>query len=832
MEIYQEMISSAKKLYLSIAVALAAQLCHAASLEAEGFDDWIISYSCSRSANILCDGYYKQPMFTHTITGDSSKQPITITSDEASFVSRGTSVFSGTVIATQGNKIIYADKATVVHNEKSGELETITALGHVKIIEPGLRVDGTKAIAYLTTDKKVIEHAVYRIYDHHARGTSDELIISGKSKMQLNPATYTTCAPNSNTWYLKASETEFNKETGRGEAWHARMYVKDIPIFYWPYLNLPIDDRRQTGFLQPEYKSASNNGRTFIFPFYWNMAPNYDATISPMYMSKRGMKFDTNFRYLTKSSTGNIRFDFLPHDREYQALRNAAYADTTFMQSMNPADALRRNDLKPRDFRYRVVFNNTTNITNKLKLLISYADAGDGNYLNDFANDTWNYSDNQASIMYAEQRGALVYTDYWGALAYKLEQYKSFHVVTGPSGPQQLSKLPEIDFNSATFNLPNDFSCYLNASFTRFIPRLVSDNNVALNYGQRLYLRPALMYRLVEPGWYFQPRIQYNYAGYSALHLTPSQVAAGANTHHPHLGLPIFDLKTGLIFERPTEYKHTALLHTFEPVLYYLYAPNINQNNLPNFDSGILNFDYNQLFRDNRYAGFDRVSAANQVSIGLATRVFRNDDGEELGMFGIGIARYLKPNTTPLVETNQIDQHWSPLAMIGKIKITPVHNLEANWVKNRQTTLFASIQLQYRPAPTRVLNFGYEMLHSTEPDDLTGQYSSDLKQVNMSGAWRVSPQARFLGKVTYDLRFRRQLYMLGGIEYHTCCTAVRFIWNKVWQSNTNTLRDYVYGFGLQFVFKGLGGIGKADDREIAALIPGYDSNITKWNAQE
>lgn len=824
MEIYQQIYRSAKILLLIVASSIS----YAATLEADGFDDWIISFSCSKSANILCDGYYKQPAYEHSITNTSTKQPITITSDEASFVSKGTSVFSGNVVATQGNKILYTDKADVVHNEKSGDLETITALGHVKIMQPGLRVDGTTATAYIAKDQKVIKNAVYRIYDRHARGKSDELIISGQNRMCLTPASYTTCAPNSNAWYLKASETNFDRETGRGEAWNARMYLKDVPVFYWPYVNFPIDDRRQTGFLQPEYKSSTNDGRTFLFPFYWNIAPNYDSTITPQYMSKRGLKVDTLSRYLTSSSNGTFRFDFLPHDNAYQALRNQAYADSGFMLSSNPADALRRNDLKPRDFRYRYALKHTTNFTPNFKLFIDYSDASDGNYFSDFVNDTYNYADNQASIMYAAQRGSLQYTDQWGTLAYKLEQYKSFHVVNGPSGPQQLSRLPEVIYNSATFNLPQDFSCLMNASFTRFIPRLVTDNNVSLNYGQRLYLRPALIYRVLEPGWFLQSRLQFNYAQYSDLHLTPSQLAAGANDHRPDLALPIFDVKTGLIFDRPFNFRGTELFQTFEPVLYYLYVPIVNQNNLPNFDSGILNFDYNQLFRDNRYAGYDRVSAANQISLGLATRLFKSNDGEERAMFGIGQTRYFTPNTVPLVETNQIDKHWSPLAMIGKFKITPVHNLEANWVKNRQTTLFASVQLQYRPEPTKVINFGYEFLHSTEPDDLTGQYSSDLKQINLSGAWKMSPQMRLLGKATYDLRFHRQLYMLAGFEYHTCCTALRFVWNKVWQANVSTMRDYVYGFGIQFVFKGFAGIGTADDRAIAALIPGYDSNITRW----
>lgn len=826
MKIYQQMHSIAR---ISIFLLLTSP-CYSATLEKVGFDDWVISNTCKKDANKLCQGYYQQPQYTAIPSAIGKSEPITITSDEASFVSKGTSIFSGNVVATQGNKTIYADKATVVHNETTGDLETITALGRVRIMEPGLRVDGTKAVAYVGTERKVIDNAVYRIYDRHARGTAKELTVDGVDKMQLSPASYTTCAPDSNAWHLKASETNFNKVTGRGEAWHAKMYVKDVPVFYWPYVNFPIDNRRQTGFLQPSYESPSNNGQTLVLPFYWNIAPNYDFTITSKYMTKRSWKFDTVTRYLTKHNDGKIKFDFLPHDRAYQELRNEKYSDPEFMTSNSPDVALRRNDLKSRDFRYSFTVDHNTYINKNLMMRLDYTDASDGDYLNDFNNNTWIYSNNQGSTIYALQRGYLQYSNSLGALKYQLEQYKTFYVANGPAGQQQLSKLPQVVFNSATYRLPQNFTWLINADYTSFIPRLVTDNNVALNYGQRFYMRPAIQYSVIEPGWFFQPRFQLNYVRYADLHITESTVlsptnSAGINPNNPHLSLPMYDLKTGLIFERPTSFNNTSLFQTLEPTAYFLYVPVKDQNYLPNFDSEINNFDYYQVFRDNRYAGLDRVSPANQVGLGLTTKMFRASNGEELAMLGIAQIRYFTPNTVPVVETNNIDPHWSPIALIAKVRVAPQYTLTGNWIKDADSTKTASIQMQYRRDTAQILNVGYEYIRSTELNDLLGTQPSNNKLLTVSTVWSMTSQVRALGRLSYDFYQKQQVYSLAGFEYHTCCTALRFIWTKAWQYQLN--REYVHGFGIQFIFKGFTGVGNLEDQSISALIPGYNANIAK-----
>lgn len=788
------------------------------------FDDWVVNYTCSQTANKLCDGYYK-PLTLPPGGIDDGSQPIKVTADAANFIAKGTSIFKGNVVATQGSRLMYADKAEVIHNSTDGELEIISAQGHVKLMQPGFRVDGTKVVAYINENRKTLDDGVYRLYDRHARGTAKSVVILGDSKMSLSNATYTTCAPASNAWHLQANSIDLNKETGRGEAWNAKFYAKDIPIFYFPYINFPIDKRRQTGFLQPIFENSLLNGQTITLPYYFNLAPNYDATVSTSYMTLRSFKFDSIFRYLTKSSNGAINFDFLPDDRAYRALRNEMYANQSFMQSMNPDVAVRRNDLKPRDFRYRFALKNTTYFTRDWLFTVDYTTASDGNYLYDFKPYSASYVTDRDSSIYALQRAVLQNFNRYGILKAQIARYDVFHVVNGPSGTQQLSKMPAIDFNSVDIPLPAGFDFTLNASYINFQSNYIQDSGPSLTYGQRFHVRPALSYPIMRMGWYIIPRAQINYVDYQNLHVSPSDLANGVSPYHPHLTIPMYDLKAGLIFDRNVKFMRRNLLQTLEPQLYYLYVPVKNQNDLPNLDSGLLTFDYNQVFRDNRYTGGDFIGDANQLGMGIASKFFDNETGEEKGMLGVGKIRYFRNQILLLdQELDNTNKEWSPYAFVAKLRLSTDYTIEGNLVTTFRSTDTATFQIQYHPSPVKVINFAYQYVSDSQPDDLTGQLNSNLNQISVSSAWQVSAPWRVLGKVNYDLRFHRYLETIAGFEYHTCCTAMRLVWSRIWMPEITSNHGHDNILRLQIIFKGVGGVGNAPDRYIASVIPGYKAS--------
>jgi LPS-assembly protein len=315
-----------------------------------------------------------------------------------------------------------------------------------------------------------------------------------------------------------------------------------------------------------------------------------------------------------------------------------------------------------------------------------------------------------------------------------------------------------------------------------------------------------------------KPRVQLHYLNYSDLHIIPSDLASGVSPNSSNTFIPLYDVDSGLIFERNFRNDWTQ---TLEPKLYYLYVPTINQNDLPVFDSALNTFDYSQIWRDNRYTGLDRVSEANQISFGLASKIY-NNHGEEVAMFGIGQIYYFH-NILLLLDTDQdyTYKKWSPLAAVGSLRIAPEYKLTVNWVRFRESSNIFSVQFQYKPEPNRVFNFGYELAPNALPDDLTGRYNTDVQQLNLSTAWQLTPPLRFLGMLKYDLRFHRNMNTLIGVEYHTCCTEIRLLWNSVWESNISNERAHRNSFHIQFIFKGFAGIGNAKDSFIAAAIPGY-----------
>lgn len=817
MRICQRLVKQSKLLLLIAGLACNQQIGYALPCV---YDDWIASETCTRDVNKLCHGYYKEYSFGSLSHADSNT-PLEVTSDNARLVAKGTSVFSGNVNAIHGNKVLNADTAEVAHDQ-DGNLHTITALGNVKLMYPGVRVDGDKAVVSIPEDRKTLNNACYRLYPRHARGECKQITVYGDNLMHLDNATYTTCAPASNAWHLKASETTLNDATGQGEAWHAKMYLRGIPIFYWPYVNFPIDKRRQSGFLQPEYEGSSLNGKTAILPYYLNLAPNYDATITTNYMSLRSWKFDTIFRYLTHTSNGIINFDFLPHDRAYRALRNDLAANQAFQQSTVNSVVLSRNALRNSDFRYRFAVKHHSEFSRHWLFNVNYTTTSDSNYLYDFSNYSSSYATDQFSTLYALQRASLSYLDRFGTINYTLERHKTYHPVNIPAGAEQLSKLPQITYISPLWNVYSNLRFTVNSTYTQFRPQLVPDNTEQLSYGHRFHMRPALSYPMGDMGWFIIPRAQFNYVYYSHLFITPEDLASGVDPNNPHLLLPIYDVHTGLNFERNINVKGQVITQTLEPRLYYLNVPSKNQNDLPNFDSAPMTFDYNQLFRDNRYSGADLISETNQISMGLASKFFQTYSGTELGMLAIGRIYYFRDDVIRLV--NEIDssqKRWSPYVMVAKLNFNQKLSLEANWIRAAKQTNTASVNLQYKRRPVQVLNLSYQYVLDPEPDNLTGTGNSNLHQIGASAAWQVASSWRLLGKLNYDLLYHRQLETIAGFEYHTCCTALRFVWSRTWMADTYNQREYNHRFRLQFIFKGFAGVGNAEDKYIASVIPGY-----------
>jgi LPS-assembly protein len=795
------------------------------------FDDWIDA----PEQNKICHGFYQQLpiLFPGKSKEFLSKQPLTITSDQGEFTNEGNSIFQGHVHLIQGNRQIFANKA-IIHRDpnKQKPIDRIQAKSNVKITEPGLRIDGTSAELLVEEDQQVVDDAHYRLYDRHARGEAKQITIYQKTKMVLNKATYTTCNPHQNTWKLSAKQVDLNKKTGRGQARDARLYVKDIPIFYIPYMDFPIDDRRQTGFLYPSFGMTNRSGAEFSVPFYWNMAPNYDLTLTPRVLSKRGLEFQGHYRYLTRHSQGELEGSFLPNDRAYRQFRQTRISNHPKMANLDPRITALNTHNNRQALRYKQDLQLNTYSTAQLQ----YHTVGDDNYFMDFGDNIGIASTTQL----LQQVDVNHASPYWLMQA-KLQQYQTLHPFDGPVTQNVYRRLPQISLQN-NVDLPLGSLWTMNSDYTHFLHKQDPLTGATFTTGDRLQLRPSLSLPLYRPSGYIRPRIQWNMLFYA---LTVGANNVNPQRSNPKLMLPIFDVDTGLFFERNLTVRKNAFIQTLEPRAYYLAVPFRNQNGLPNFDTGYPGFSYNQLFWDNRFTGLDRIGDANQLTLSITSRFFPENTGIERLSLTLGQINYFKKySVTSCSQTshscidqelpNRLRRHSSWVGMARYlIQEFWSANINAEWDPYKNKIDKNAFSIQYHPDELSVLNLGYQYLRKNPvgPDPITGK-SIPLNQTDTSLAWPVTEQWRLLGRWHFDLHRHRSNDISFGIEQQGCCTAVRLFVShflRPYDVNQTNVKKYANAVYIQFVFKGLAGVGdNSMQHELKRAIPNY----TQWSVDK
>ena len=790
--------------------------------------DWQIFPYCQQKVNKLCGGYYLEARYPLGITKDHPVDTLIINSDQTKLVSKGLSSFDGNVVVAKNNQQLTADHATVQQNSNE-EIESYKANGNVKLTEPGLRVIGSSAEVLQKKGYKVIYDANYRMYARHATGDASKIEIFKDNTMHMPNASYTTCKPGDNNWRLAAKKVKLNKSTGRGEAWHAKMYVKDVPIFYWPYINFPIDRRRQSGFLLPTMGSSSKHGATLGLPWYWNVAENYDYTISPFYLSKRGYKFDNQFRYLTNKSLGIFRFNILSKDKGYSNFVREKIASPGNMATND----MRYRSLRSNNKRYAVWISNNTEIEKNWNLYVNYNKVSDSNYLQDFGQDIGqsnlnsiakfsnsnpaNISSNSgssleeimhSSSLHLEQSAKLENINKYGLLKFRALQYQTLYPFEGPVANEQYKKMPEIAWSSNYIYLSQQSRARYNFSHVDF--KMRSIDSIATNTtGKRMHVRPSFEHPIYRTYGYLKPRVQFDALSYKDLKLSQADIL-NKKPNKPSRVIPILDINSGLNFSRNF---NNNWQQTLEPKIYYLYVPKTEQNRYPIFDSGFMEYSYDQLFRDNRYSSVDRLSDANQVTLGVKTGLQPADSGEEKASFGIARARYFSSLTPYLGENLQFGR-WSPIAMLFNYHLTPQVLLEANVVKQKlNQTRSSTFTGQYKLEDDKIINLGYQYIRFTQVPQHQGQTSF---------VWAIKDDINLLGKFDYDLSQKRSVYSLAGVELHGCCTILRFAIARSLFSAENFLQKrYDNKFLAQIVFKGFTDMGNLENNYLYSKIPGY-----------
>lgn len=779
----------------------------------------------------LCEGHYAYTPSNFSFNPDElTNLPMVISADNTEFMFEGASVLQGNVSLKQGDRSLRADEVLIKRSPITHEWDELIAKGNIHFYAPGASVWGDMAI-YSDVNKSFhIENTTYRWYAKQARGQAKSIDIDGTTTLRLKEANYTTCSPMSDTWILSAKDITLYPKRGRAVAKHIKLDVFDFPVFYFPYFNYPIDSKRHSGFLFPTlFNNTSNSGYEFSIPYYWNIAPNYDLELAARWFSERGPETVSKFRYLFKHGEGILQWYFLPHDRKYEAFCQANLLSPPGGLSPSDPRVLALNGGSSRSaYNYR----HTSQFSDRWQFNVILDYVTDDNYFVDLGNDI-----HTASTIHVPQKINLTYYgDNW-LHYFNIEEYQVLEAFSKPINDEIYKRQPQWLFQASYPDQWLNFTFGLNGEAVSFAHRPDINTQQPVTVGQRYHLRPSLSFPLQDTWYFFTPRLQVDWLSYD---LELGYYAELADLpKNPWRTIPLYDVDGGLIYERDLHYKKYNFTQTLEPRAYYLYVPYRDQDFYPNFDSGIINFSYSQLFRDNRFSGRDRVGDTNQITLSLTSRFIPKEVGQEWLRASLGEIFYFERRRVFLCEEENnavvcvISEDPSPTAhhsnLIGQVDFHPhpqwSGGLFWEWNPTHIETEQAAVNVQYNPSPQKIINFNYywqrQDFAQLNPTTMT---MGSLNQAEMSIFWPITLHWQLLTRWHYDLVQHQTLELLGGIEYNGCCMAFQLVGSRYLQSGNFFYPDpYATGIFSQIVFKGLSSIPITGnpDAKLKQKIPGY-----------
>jgi LPS-assembly protein len=598
-----------------------------------------------------------------------------------------------------------------------------------------------------------------------ARGDAKAIFFEGQDKKRLEGARYTTCAANVDDWYIKASEISLNDYTDTGTAKNAHIEFKGLPILYTPWISFSFNEQRKSGFLAPIVGSTSRSGFEVLAPYYWNIAPNMDATLAARELSKRGIQLQGEFRYMQEKFSGISNVEYLPTDSLTNETRY--YANLKHKHNLGDGWSAGYSLEKVSDDQYfselstRIVTTSRVNLPQQFNV--------------DYVDDTWRFN----------------------ALAQK------FQTLSVDQNSYPYERLPQMTlignkyYGDVNTNLYTQLVAFDNNSSS---PLLASGKPRVT--GTRATAYPSVSISFTKPYGYLTPKFGIHHTSYS-LSDDPNNQSSQQRT------LPIFSLDSGLYFDRDFKIANRGYSQTVEPRLYYVYIPNRNQDDIPVFDSGLSDLNFSSLFRENQYVGNDRINNANQISFALTTRFIESSSGAQRLSASIGQRYYFADQkvTLPGVEPRKNNSSDIIAGISGQLKNSWI--VDAFWQYNTDDakSVRSTVSGRYNPEPGKVLNLSYS-------------YRQDsIDQSDLSAQWPLGRGWYGIGRANYSFRESRIVETIGGLEYDAGCWQARTVMQRV----STATADANYALFFQLELGGIASIGANPLKVIQRNIPGYVS---------
>ena len=750
--------------------------------------------------------------------------PLEIESNYAEMLQNEIADFKGAAGLSRGDQRLFGDY--VSHNT---EAETITARGNVVYQEKGLSFAADSAFLRMKNNDGVLRNTQFVVQTVPSRGAARVVHMDNKDVSRYETVTYTACPPGNQDWLMHASSTKIDRGTGRALAKNAWLEFKGVPFLYTPIMTFPTDDRRQTGFLTPTFGSTKVGGFDLTVPYYFNIAPNFDATFTPRLLTNRGVMFRGETRYLTNWTEGKFSGEYLPNDDKAGTSRGS----------------------------FRI--QNKSALTDNLRANLDINHVSDKRYLNELGN-ILSFPSNRHIPSYAN----LKYSGSNYSVETRADYYETIDTTIAAINrpyrrmPQVLAKYDEEIANTGLrFGGRSEMVSFQHPG-SRFGDRVT---------GERFNVRPRLYYPFQTTAGYITPSVSVDYTQYWLNWPGSTRTDVAGRSNSTSRTAPTFSVDTGAFFDREFNFGTSAMQQTLEPRLFYLYTPKVKQDQIPIFDTGVYDFNFYQLFRENRFAGGDRLADSNQLSAALTTRFIEQETGLERLRASIGDVLYFRDQTVtlpcdPTLTANQSLSDYlsdpgsaiyspsvdcTPLTRDKNGKVIPAQPIVATrnhsnivgevasqlsqdwnlrttgqWNPEADRLDRGQVMLQYNNKANQLLNLGYRYRR----DPITGkevvQQTDTSFRLPIADGWYLS------GRWQYSLLNQVTVETFLGIERETCCWRLSLVGSRFLNgasstfgsgpSNSATTNNAIF---VQLELKGLTRFGDQVDQFLARSLSGF-----------
>ena len=656
----------------------------------------------------------------------------------------------------QGKRHLSAEELTI-----DGEDRSMKVNGSVEYRDPQLVVRGDAGS--LQNDQVDFQGAQFELPERSARGAAKSLSVNRSGILHLDGVRYTTCPEDDTDWEIKADRVSIDTARSVGTAHDARVEFLGVPIMRLPVITFPVGDARKSGVLFPRFGSTSSSGFELGVPYYLNLAPNQDLTLTPTWYSKRGVDMAGDYRYLTHNSTGNLIGNLMPSDK-------------------------RENDT-----RSRVKWENLTELPRGWRLTVDAENVSDTLYFEDFFQ-----GGDGASVAFLPRLLQLAYRGDHLDAGVLMRNYQTLDQELAQD-QRPYTELPRL-FARGNWQLPGGL---LPLRFGVAGEATAFERSAGIE-GWRVNAMPQAELNYQGPGYFVRPALALDATWYDL-----KDVAPGTDSS-PERVLPIASLDTGLVFERATGRRGGQRM-TLEPRMMYLYVPYKDQSDLPVFDTAEPDLNWIELFRTNRYVGIDRVSDANQISAGLTTQLYSSSSGARYLSTTLGQIYYFDTPRVHLPDEAPVEHSTSDF--IAQVELQALSNwnfsLDLQVDPHQKQAQRSEARVRYQPAPENVINLGYRYQHDR------------LEQLDVSTAWPVTDHWRLYGRSLYSFRDSKSIDSFAGFEYNSCCWRLRTVARQYVSRRSG---DRAWGFYVQLELKGLSNVGQAADAFLEGAIRGYSAS--------